>query len=135
GVGVGRRARPGLEDVQNEMLIEITGHDLVGGCPHGLGDLLVDVPTLGGGRRRRPLEQAQRPDEATGEADPGNGEVVFGSLGGGPVESVGGYLHLAHRILLDTVRHSGLLSAWTVATLKGCPVKRCRQPATVTILS
>src|SRR5690606_1170759 len=73
--------------------------------------------------------------EATGEADPGNGEVVFGSLGGGPVESVGGYLHLAHRILLDTVRHSGLLSAWTVATLKGCPVKRCRQPASVTILS
>src|SRR5690606_21923900 len=75
----------------------------------------------------RAFEQAQRPDEAAGEVDPRDGEVVLGSLGGGPVESVGGDLHLAHRILLDTVRHSGLLSGTTVATLRRwfakCPLR------------
>src|SRR5690606_26207932 len=103
GVGVGRRAGPRLEDVEREVVVEVAGHDFVGGGPNGVGDLLVDVAALGGDGGRRAFEQAQRPDEAAGEVDPRDGEVVLGSLGGGPVESVGGDLHLAHRILLDTV--------------------------------
>ena len=101
GVGVGRRARPGLEDVQHEMVVVLAVRDLLGRLDNGVSDRWIEDAEvhigLGGGQ----LDQPQRPYELPGKAQVADGEVQNRPHGRRAVKSVGGDFHLTHGIAFD----------------------------------
>ena len=74
-VGVGRSPGTGLEDVQNEMLVQAAVDDLLRGGHHGVADLFIQQAQRHVGLGRGLLDQAQGPDERPGETQTADGEV------------------------------------------------------------
>src|SRR5690606_30859381 len=102
-VHVGRGARAGLEDVERDLVVPPPlGHFL-----RGLLDqprlFLAEQPKFGVGTSGRELDQAEGTDERAGETQPADREVLDGTGGGGAIERVGGYPHLAHAVALNPV--------------------------------
>src|ERR1700712_952005 len=94
GVHVGRRTRAGLEDVDRELVVVLTGGDGLTGGGDLRGQRLVDVAELrvdqGGGAldATEPMDDGQR-DGLTGDR-----EVVHGLLGLAAVQRL--LLHRGH---------------------------------------
>ncbi len=98
GVHVGGGAGAGLEDVDDEVVVELAGDDFVGGTADGICDVGGDAAEflVHGGRVF--FDEAEGSDECTGEAMVGDREVFNSACGGGSVEGVGGHLHGAHGV-------------------------------------
>ena len=108
GVHIGAGAGAGLEDVDGEMLVVAALGDGAGavldGLRHvGLHQAQVEVGLGAGG-----LDQSQRPDEAAGESQPADGEVVDSALRLRRVQGLGRDVHLAEGVFFDAVvAHGG----------------------------
>src|SRR5687767_303901 len=63
GVRVRARARTGLKNVEWEMLVEFAFHDFLGRLHDEGAAMRIEQPKIGIGLRRRPFNQAQRPNE------------------------------------------------------------------------
>ena len=75
GVGVGGGAGAGLEDVQNELLVQRAVDDFLRGRYHGVSSLLIQQAQGHVGLGRGLFHQAQGPDERAGEDQAADGEV------------------------------------------------------------
>src|SRR5205823_3751392 len=106
GVGVGRRAGAGLEDIQNELVIELArwAGDLLGRLGDGVSLARLQQSKVTIGDRRSVLDAAEGPDEAAVEALAADGKVLDGALGGGAVVRALGHLEWAHRVAFDPLR-------------------------------
>jgi len=101
GVHVRRRARAGLEHIDDEVIVVAALRDLLGGPAYrgGLARLQqaeTFVDQGGGG-----LDQTERRYESTPEAPAADRKVEDGALGRGAVERLIMHLHLAHGVLFD----------------------------------
>ncbi len=103
-VHIGRRARPGLENVDGKMIVPLALDDLVGRLLDGVGQLVVQQSQRRVGPGRRPLDDAQRPNELPRHAQPADLEVVDGSLRLRPVVRVRGNAHFTHGIRFNPYR-------------------------------
>jgi hypothetical protein len=101
GVHVCRGARAGLEDVDDEVVVQAAIRHLPGGGPDVAGDPGIERAELGVRCRRRLLDDSQRPDEVPGKALAAHRKVQHGALRGRAPEGLGGHLHLAHGVALD----------------------------------
>ena len=101
GVHVARRARPGLEDVDGEVLVPVAAGDLVGGGDDGVGDVAVEHTQLGVDGRGRRLDAGKRLDVGPLERRTADREVLDRALCLGAPLGVLGNAHLAHRVVLD----------------------------------
>ncbi len=103
GVHVRGRPRPGLVDVEDELVVPFPRHHLGGRGDDRLRDRRVDAAHVGVHERGGLLDRAQRLDEAPAEALAADGEVLERALGLGAVQGRLGHLHLAQRVLFDPV--------------------------------
>ncbi len=101
GVHVGAGPGAGLEDVEREVVVEIADDHLFGGIHDRQRDPLVDQAELAVDLGGMFLDHAESAQKGSGEADPGNREVVAGPCGLGPVQGFGGHGHCAHGVLFD----------------------------------
>ncbi len=102
GVHVGGSAGAGLEDIDDELIVQLTVGHLARGLPDRRGDLGVQEAQVGVDAGGGPLDQAQNADEGAAEAEAAYGEVADGALGGGAVVGVRRDLHGAHGVALST---------------------------------
>src|SRR6185295_15809684 len=93
---------------ERELSVELAVHDLACGGADPLGALRVEQAELLVRLRARTLDEPERPDEPTAEADAGDREVVDRPLGLGAVVDALRYLDLAQRVLLDPIRRHPL---------------------------
>ena len=98
GVGVGRRARPGLEDVQHEMVVILPVNHPLGRLDDGVAYRLVQDSHFHVRLRRRLLDQSQCTDESPREPQIADGEVQHRPHRRRPVESVSWDLHFPHGV-------------------------------------
>ena len=103
GVHVGAGARAGLENVDGELGVMLTGCHLVGSSGDRLGQLLVEHAQFGVDPRAGALDQPQRAYLGAFQASPGDREVVHGALGLRPVQGFDGHLHLAYGVPFGAV--------------------------------
>lgn len=102
-IHIGRRPRPRLEDVDREVVVELTGDHALGCCLDRRCSLSVQHTKLGIGLRRTPLHLRQRSDMVSGQASSGDREILDGPLGLRAVLRINGHPHLAHRVMFDAV--------------------------------
>src|SRR5437763_1482168 len=123
GVGVGRRAGAGLEDIQNELVVELAwwAGDLLGGLGDGVCLARLQQTQVTIGDRRGVLDAAEGPDEAAVEALTAYGEVLDGALGGGAVVRALGHLERSHRVAFDPLRWDRAVPA-----VGACHAGNCR---------
>ncbi len=100
-VGVGRSAGPRLVDVDRELVVELAVDHLLRGSGDHAGPSPRQEAELAIGLRGRPLDHAQRADEAARKWLAGDREVEDGALRRGAVVRVGRDLHLTHGVALD----------------------------------
>ena len=108
GVHVVRGAGAGLIHVDDELIAETAGEDLVRRGDDGACDLAVETAELGVGLGGRLLDEDGRGDEIGGRAQTADGKVLDRPGGLSAVVRVRGNVHLAQRIALDTVLTYGL---------------------------
>ena len=101
GVHVAGGARPGLEDVDDELAVVLSGGDLVRGLDDRVGQLGVQLAAVAVHLGGRLLDQRQRADHAAGKAQPADREVLGGPLRLRPVERVGRDFDLTERVGFD----------------------------------
>ena len=99
GIGIGRRSRTGLEDVDHEVLVELSFLHLFGCVLNRVGEAGLEQPQLGIDQRGRALDLGQGANEAAGESQAADWEILSGALGAGAVVGVRWDPDLAHRVL------------------------------------
>src|SRR5919112_2101794 len=104
GVHVRGGAAPGLEDIEDELIVELAFHDLLGGPDDGPLEPLVQKPQLVVDIRRLELDRAEGLHEAARFAQAADREVVERAPRLGTEEGVARDLDLLHRVTLYTVR-------------------------------
>jgi len=111
GVGVGRRPRTGLEDIDHEILVKLAFLDFLRRLLDRISEARLQQPQLSVDQRRGTLDLGQRPDEAPRQSKSADREVLSSSLGARAVKGVRGNSNLAHGVSLDShaslVRHAG----------------------------
>ncbi len=101
GVHVRRRARPGLEHVDGELVEVLARGHLLGGGLDRPGHVVVEHAELGVRPGRRRLDLADRPQQRRRQRSSADREVLHRALGLRAVQGVGRHPHLAHRVVLD----------------------------------
>ncbi len=101
GVHVRRGSRAGLENVDDELVVEPAVGDLPGRLPDRLPQTGVELAQIFVGLRRAPCDPAQRPDHSRRDRSAAHGKVQDRPLSGRPVIGLRCHFHLAHGILFD----------------------------------
>ncbi len=100
GVHVRRRAAPGLEDIDDELVVERAVDDVLSRADDRSGDVLVEQSQLAVDQRRLLLDEADGTDEATRQAQIADGEIDVRPHRVGTVVGGRRHLELAHRVAL-----------------------------------
>ncbi len=113
GVHVGRGAGAALDHVDDELLVQLAGADLLAGLDDGVGERLVEQAQLLVGERGRLLDAGKRPDQVGVDRDriAGDGEVFEGAQRVHPEIRGRRHLPVTEQIVLDAVlvmRHRAL---------------------------
>src|ERR1700743_2676756 len=118
GVHVGTGARPGLEDVDRELLVVLTVGDFGGGGDDRVGLVRGQQPKVLIHLRAGGFQQTQRADLGGLEPSSGDRKVFHRALSLGAPQRFRGHLDLAHGVVLDAVfgvchwEHSSLGSGY-----------------------
>src|SRR5260370_7661057 len=92
GVGVRGRPRAGLEDIDDEVLVELALLDFLGGLLNRVGDAGLEQAELSVDEGRRALDLRQRADEPAWEPQVADREVLPRAFGARPIVGIGGRL-------------------------------------------
>ena len=120
-VHVAGSARPGLEDVDGELVIELSIDDLLArrqqgihlGVVQGILAALGELAEVAVGDRRRPLDAAQGVDQFGWQSPAADRKVVDGPLCLGAIVSLGGDLDVAHGVVFGAkIAHRGQSDRW-----------------------
>src|SRR4029077_11971188 len=118
-VGISARAGARMEDVEREIIVELSFRHFLGCLNDQCAPVVVEQPEivvrLGGG----PFYQSECPNEWTRKTVPADREIENGTLSGGPMQRRLRYVHFPHRILLDSCclcRHD----EWLMEADAGC---------------
>src|SRR5579872_4472031 len=109
GVGIGRRARASLKNVEDELVVEHTwgSGDLLGGLCNGVCLVGVEQTKVTVRDCRSVLDGAQCPDETAIEALAADRKVLDGALRGSAVIRAFWDLQATHRVVFDTAWRHG----------------------------
>ena len=105
-VHVVRRAGAGLVHVDDELIAERAGQDLVGRRDDRVGDVAIEASERGVGFGGGFLDEDGRDDQIVGRAKAADREVLDGARGLHAVVRVGGHVELAERIALASKARS-----------------------------
>jgi hypothetical protein len=103
-INVSRRARAGLEYVNNELVVELAVGNFAGGGLYRFGDSWFEQAQLGVDASGGELDEAERLNERPAEAKAAYREVERSPLSRSAVVSFSGYRYLAHRVTFGSRR-------------------------------
>ena len=93
---------------------------LAGGVHYGFGHVWGEHAELGVHHRGGRLDLGQRPDLRRLQTTAGDRKILHGPLGLGLPQRVGGYPHLAHRVVLDPKVGHGFILPRPVGARTSC---------------
>src|SRR5210317_397701 len=97
-VHVGTGSGAGLEDVEREMIVQVTNNNLFRRIHNGERYALVDQAKLAIDLRCMFLDHAKGTQESAGKDDPGNREIISGASRLSAIEGFDRNRHAAHGI-------------------------------------
>ena len=113
-VGVGARARTGLENIERKMLVELPFHHLLRRLDDEGGAMRIEQAEIGVSLGSGPFNQAESADKGARKSITADRKIQDRALRGSAIERGCRHGHFAHGILLDSGRSGRHAERWFV---------------------